>query len=309
MQRNKGKWFVMAGVMAVLILVSGMADAATLEVGATKPYTTIQSAVDAAYNGDEIIVDAGTYSEFVVVYSKDNLNIHAYANPEDIDGSVANRVTVQGGFQLATAVGNVVQGFYVTAGPSGNIPTSPAAKGALDISGYNYSANNQWRDMVVYDVNASLAAVGGYFDYKWNQLYDVTIYDNPKAADFTAQSGQSVYNTIVAFNDDAYYAGTGYGAYVRYSNWYDNPNPTSGFGINGVHDSGGNIGYATGGSDPLFSSTNPADPDFLWLTASSPGLGTANDGGNMGALPLVPEPATMVLLAMAGTMVLRRRRK
>lgn len=306
MQRNKGKWFVMAGVMAVLILVSGMADAATLEVGATKAYTTIQSAVDAAYSGDEIIVDAGAYSEFVVVYNKDNLNIHAYANPEDIDGSVANRVTVEGGFRLSQAVGNVVQGFYVTAGPDGNIPASTNA--ALWVTGYNYSANNQWRDMVVYDVNASLAAVGGSSDYVWNQLYDVTIYGNPKAADFSVNSGQSVFNTVVAFNDDTYYAGTGYGSYVRYSNWYQNP-VVSGFGINGVHDSGGNIGYTTGGSDPLFSSTNPADPDFLWLTASSPGLGTASDGGNMGALPLVPEPATMALLAMAGTMVLRRRRK
>jgi len=298
----------MAGVMAGLILVSGAAEAGTLEVGSGKAYSTIQSAVDAAYSGDEVIVYPGVYSEFVVVYNKDNMNIHANVLPEDIDGSVANRVTVQGGFQLSTAVGNVVQGFYVTQGPVGNIPTSPAARGALDIQGYSYSENNEWRDMVVYDVNTDLAAFGGASDWKWNKIYDCTVYDNPKAADYATYSGQSVYNTVIAFNDDAYYAGTGYGAYVRYSNWYQNP-VASGFGINGVHDSGGNIGYATGGSDPLLSSTNPADNDFLWLTPSSPGVGTADDGGNMGALPVIPEPATLALLAMAGALALRRRRK
>ena len=42
-----------------------------LHVGAGEQFTTIQSAVDAAQNGDFILIDAGTYTEQVTITGKD----------------------------------------------------------------------------------------------------------------------------------------------------------------------------------------------------------------------------------------------
>jgi len=49
--------------ICLILLTSGLATAATLEVGGGQTYPTIQSAIDAAKNGDTILVHAGAYSE------------------------------------------------------------------------------------------------------------------------------------------------------------------------------------------------------------------------------------------------------
>lgn len=51
----------------MLTLFSGLASAATLEVGPGQTYLTIQSAVDAANTGDVVSVNDGVYSENVIV--------------------------------------------------------------------------------------------------------------------------------------------------------------------------------------------------------------------------------------------------
>ena len=50
---------------------------ATLTVGASGVYSTIQAAVNAANDGDTIVVGTGTYVEQVVVDGIDNLTIEA----------------------------------------------------------------------------------------------------------------------------------------------------------------------------------------------------------------------------------------
>jgi len=50
-------------IVSMLILNAGLASAQTLEVGQGFAYSTIQSAIDAAKNGDTILVGEGVYNE------------------------------------------------------------------------------------------------------------------------------------------------------------------------------------------------------------------------------------------------------
>ncbi len=54
-------------ILITLMLLSSVASAATLNVGPHERYKTIQSAVNAAQNGDTIKVASGTYKETVTI--------------------------------------------------------------------------------------------------------------------------------------------------------------------------------------------------------------------------------------------------
>ena len=51
--------------LAAVLLTAGMASGATLEVGPTRSYRTIQAAADVAKPGDVVIIDPGVYREWV----------------------------------------------------------------------------------------------------------------------------------------------------------------------------------------------------------------------------------------------------
>jgi len=272
---------------AVLCWGSVPVEAAILEVGSGKPYSTIQDAVNAASGGDEIIVYPGTYNETVSV-QKSDLTIRAYANPGDIT-SVADRVTVVGGFSLYQAERNLFQGFYVQ-------PTYSTA-----CYSYQVSRNNTWRYMVVYG-NTDRAAFGGANMYGSDILEHVTVYDMAIGGSYGYASSARVSDMISAFNADGWYSSDG--SPISYSNWYDNPTGDSGYDDPGaIEDPNTTIS-----ADPLFYSTNPSDDYFLWLNPGSPSENVGSDGTNMGALPTIPEPVTIVLLGLGGVCGLLRRR-
>ncbi|HJX18591.1 MAG TPA: right-handed parallel beta-helix repeat-containing protein [Acidiferrobacterales bacterium] len=60
---NRRDWRALAALSLALPIVAGPAHAALLEVGAGKPYATIQAATDAAQPGDTVLVHPGVYTD------------------------------------------------------------------------------------------------------------------------------------------------------------------------------------------------------------------------------------------------------
>jgi len=108
---------ICTAVVATLVL-AGTSFAATINVPGD--YTTIQAAVDAADNGDEILVAPGTYTGtgYVVVDTLGkSITLRASGTPEEtiIDGEGARRVVECSGNEGADTI---IEGFTITGGSS-----------------------------------------------------------------------------------------------------------------------------------------------------------------------------------------------
>lgn len=88
-------------ILAILItlLLTGSASAATLYAGSTAKYKTIQSAVNAANNGDTIQVAFGTYNEYVSVSGK-FVSIYGTSYPKVNGFKVTQGGAVINGFSI-----------------------------------------------------------------------------------------------------------------------------------------------------------------------------------------------------------------
>ena len=78
--------------LIALLLGTGLAGAATLNVGQGQQYTTIQSAIDAAVAGDVISVSEGTYYENVYVRTGGVFIIGKDKEKTNIDGQKTGSV-------------------------------------------------------------------------------------------------------------------------------------------------------------------------------------------------------------------------
>jgi len=81
MKNNKKVGLISIALILCLIIVSSTASAATLKVGPNEKYKTIQKAVNAAHEGDTIIVNSGTYREDVNI-TKSDLTILGKSYPK-----------------------------------------------------------------------------------------------------------------------------------------------------------------------------------------------------------------------------------
>jgi parallel beta-helix repeat protein len=107
--------YICTSIVATLVL-AGTSFAATINVPAD--YTTIQAAVDAASNGDEILVAPGTYTgtgEWVINLFGKPITIRATGTPEEtiIDGEGQRRVVECSNGEGADTV---IEGFTITDG-------------------------------------------------------------------------------------------------------------------------------------------------------------------------------------------------
>ncbi|MFH1614999.1 MAG: PEP-CTERM sorting domain-containing protein [Planctomycetota bacterium] len=308
-------------LVIVVVLFAPMTKAAVIEVGLSGyAYDNIQDAYHSASSGDEIVVHAGTYTKLWGDYSlytaydwtaggaptveKRDIVIRAAGDgPAIMKG-------VLGLSGLAVGVHNItIDGLYIN-------PETVANKCGVQIhpSGF-YMEGCTVRNVVVYGealqrgvyfrnppaehgqhlvehcTFINTTGVGGYkgLDDRMN---------GTKTADMVPIMRS---NISVGFEHGFYSWYGGPGETFTYSDGYGNTvanyQPASYKGVGSVE------------LDPVFYSLDPANPNFLYLSPGSPiavQVG-AHDGTYMGALPVIPEPATLALLGL-GALVLRRKR-
>ena len=111
--------YICTSIVATLVL-AGTSFAATINVPAD--YTTIQAAVNAAQDGDEILVAPGTYTgtgDWVINPLGKPITIRASGTPEEtiLDGEGARRV-VQ--CSSGEGLGTIIEGFTIKGGNAGS---------------------------------------------------------------------------------------------------------------------------------------------------------------------------------------------
>ena len=106
------------GGLLSLVALLGVAHAATLYVGAGEAYTTIQSAIDASWNGDTVIVRDGIYSgdgNQSISFRRRAIHLRSENGPS---GCVIQQTvqTVEYGFKMdrGEGEGSIIQGFTIT---------------------------------------------------------------------------------------------------------------------------------------------------------------------------------------------------
>ena len=210
-------------VLAVLVVLTASASAATLYVGAGETYETIQAAVDAASAGDTIIVREGSYDE--------NVNVNIRLTIEAENDAYATTVTAEysndhvfevtadyvniSWFKVEDATGNGMAGIYLAPTIDHcNISYNNATDNFVGIRLNNASYNNISHNNASYNGNGSGIGVGRQSNH--NTVDNNTASNNTKNGIGIGKA--SNYNTI---RDNDASDNTQYGIYINGSNYTD----------------------------------------------------------------------------------------
>jgi nitrous oxidase accessory protein len=185
------RWNKLVGLTALIILLLGNADAATLTVNASggADYTRIQDAIDNASAGDTILVYSGIYSENVVVNKQLILR--------GIDNGNGKPVV----YAVNLSAGNSILDGFIASGSNGGIVVN---------SNNNIISNNTVQ-------NYYLGEVGIHVYYSSNnELNGNTVQNNGAGIELEVSSNNTLKNNIASFN--------GRGIYLT---WFSNNNTLS----------------------------------------------------------------------------------
>ena len=309
----------------VFLIAVGIVNGAVLHVGSGQTYSKPQDAWEAASSGDEIAIHAGTYTPFYSHFvlrsdwlgadiPKNNILIHPYQD---------ERVVINGMFSITGTVsagmGNItVEDLYFDLTTTASI--NRTAFWMNSDTGQTLQGCT-FRNNVVYNLGT---AVGNYTDqfvyikkhgnHGQHLIEHNTMVNLGTAVDtgygfrdevnsYTPLTAPIVRDNIIVDADKGVYSQYRAGGInYAYGDVYD---------CSTYNFSHGNlIGTGTVQLDPVFYSTDPANPYFLYLSPSSPvAVQTgAHDGTYMGALPVVPEPTTLLVLGIGGILAVRRKK-
>ncbi len=197
--------------ICVILLSTGFASAATLNVGQGQTYTTIQSAIDAANTGDVVSVSEGTYLENLVVKKNGISIIGSNKEKTVIDGKKtgsvvkidqANNIKISeltiknsggsgqsdGGVSLYRANNNFianlilvdnVMGISIYSDSNNNIVSGNSIKSSGRYGIFIFKSDNN----KIYNNNIQSNKIGAYLDSaKTNHIYSNNFIDNSDQA-------------------------------------------------------------------------------------------------------------------------------
>ncbi len=193
----------------LLTLFSGLACAATLEVGPGQNYLTIQSAVDAAKEGDVVSVNDGVYSENVVIKKSGISIIGKNKDKAIIDGKKASS-----GIKIDQA-GNVTL--------SGLTIRNSGGSGTSDAGVTIYSAKD---DIVINMILINnIVGVSIYTESNNNIISGNEIKSNINYGIFVYSSGNNkIYNNNIQENKIGIYVDQSKNNLIYANNFIDNKN-------------------------------------------------------------------------------------
>jgi len=297
------RFFVIC-LIAILLFVMPIAEAAELHVGSGYPYAGLWDAWDDCSSNDEIIIHSGTYGPRS---GKKNFVLHTNWSNTDparqnvyIHSAGDGRAILQGQLKIASTPAGTTsitfEGLYIDT----SYPGTSYNRSAFYLNAHTGETLGSItiRNCVVYNTGSyndnGLVYIYGDGTHQQHLVEKCTqvnlsgayqtgkgIYD---CASITyTPSTRPVLRNLIIWSNDVGVRSTqvSTGPTVDYSDVGDSNSynfwDSEQIGPNTIQD-----------VDPMFYSTNPADPYFLYLSPSTPSsvLAGAHDGTYMGALPV-----------------------
>jgi hypothetical protein len=202
-----------AGAMSVLALMgAGQAAAASLRVcsDASKCYTSIQGAIDAASEGDRVMIAAGTYQGSLSVGKSLTLHGAGASDTTITQAGSESVITIDSGVSVTIKGVTVTGGYALTCTiPLGGSPLDAIASGAG--GGINNSGTLTLAESAVHRNRGWLG--GGIYNAGAATLYHSTVSENREAncgtpSDFDA-GGNGIYNVGTLTLNESTVSGNG----------------------------------------------------------------------------------------------------
>ncbi len=202
---------ILIGICAILLNI-GFASAATLNVGQGQAYTTIQSAINAANQGDVIAVSEGTYLENIVIKTNGITVIGKDKEKTIVDGKKtgsvikidqANNVKISGlTIQNSGGSGKEDGGVSIYSANNNIVVNSIFTNNVVGISIYQVSNNN-----IISGNDIRSSGKYGIFIYTStdNKIYNNNIQGNKIGIYSDSGRNNQIYsNNFIDNNDQAF---------------------------------------------------------------------------------------------------------